>query len=569
MYYVSPFTLLGITEVSNARIERKDLQLAKKKMLAEIELSDSQTVKINEKEFNKDEILKIFEELEDEKVIEYHRIIAQDKAFILFLEKGFISDYNNLKKTPETENSDFMDFVSPYYRERFEPELNKLFKAKDFFNLTKLLKTNRFMNMSDEEACFKKVYEEINERIEKIDELNAGIRSKRLFGITVAEAVFYSRNYLGAISLLPDFFMELRNRLAKTLIILYVEAYNVLKRPDISGEIIRNLSGLKVDDDMRAEVRRRELEYSNASESAGSYTHKSTSSSGSGRNPVVAILVVALIIIKILFFSKACGGRSHRSDYNFPTNYNYNYNPPVYDRSSTASNTVDEFEKNKNLFSFLDSVYSSPSVLRSGSKINRLTGKTPVSMYDDILTWNKNANFGMIDTGKLVFYNNSDFELCVILSSASGARAWYIPQGDSVLALSRDKNVNVYYTAGSKLESKKKFKVSEYDNNMGIYQTKAIPVKTFKTSAEDAEVNLRYPTHICQTEVSKDILENASDNNKALIKALASLGSRDLGIYNYRKKIIFYNFTQKVEMNVRDESSLKSKFRSLTNSRTP
>jgi hypothetical protein len=555
MKYISPFALLGITDSANAVIERKDLQLARKKLMAEIELGDTQTVKINGTEFSKDGIIKLFEEYEEENVMGYHRLVAQDKALLAFLDQGFISDYNNIQKRPEYESGGFIDFVSPYFRERFEPELNAVFRKKDYFSLMKLLRLNRLMTSSDEEASFRKVYEELNDVVGQLSTLSKAIRDKGVFTVPADKSIYYSRNFLSAISLLPDFFMELRNQIAQQLIILYVESYNILKRSDISGEIIRNLFSLKVDEEMQQELKKREAEFNNASASANAYSYGKTSSGGGGKAGVGAIIFGLVIIVKLLLFSRNCGGSRH-TDYSYLNNRSWS-NPSLYSQNQVSppdGSLVYEDADNKLFFAFLDSVYrNQANVVTKTAPVNFKKRSKPAALYADILKFDNTVG-DMADTGVIVLQNYSDYEVCAIVSSRAGARAWNIQPGDSVVVRSRDKYHKIYYTGGYKMDLKKKFRLFTYDNNLGHYKSKIFNPKLFRTPVEEAGEHLMNPETINLSQVDAKIFKGT--RNYALLSILAS-GSGVGNICNLRKRIQFGSYPHRLTVSVRDESSLK------------
>ncbi|MDZ7880230.1 MAG: hypothetical protein U5L45_21315 [Saprospiraceae bacterium] len=84
MHYISPFRSLGISDFD--AIDKNTLNLAKKKLLAEIDLSPTNTIIREGQELSKDTIIKTFDKLTQVNNWETHRAIAKDLPLLAFLE---------------------------------------------------------------------------------------------------------------------------------------------------------------------------------------------------------------------------------------------------------------------------------------------------------------------------------------------------------------------------------------------------------------------------------------------------------------------------------------------------
>jgi hypothetical protein len=82
MYYISPFHSLGISDFDIT--DKTSLNLVKKKFLAEIELSPTNTIIKGHQELTKDAVLKTFDNLSQMGNWEAHRAIAKTLPFWLF-----------------------------------------------------------------------------------------------------------------------------------------------------------------------------------------------------------------------------------------------------------------------------------------------------------------------------------------------------------------------------------------------------------------------------------------------------------------------------------------------------
>ena len=69
MSYLSPFELLPLDILSISTSDKIDVRFIKKRILAEFELNDNEPLEINNQFLSKNEVLKLVEGLEQERVL--------------------------------------------------------------------------------------------------------------------------------------------------------------------------------------------------------------------------------------------------------------------------------------------------------------------------------------------------------------------------------------------------------------------------------------------------------------------------------------------------------------------
>ncbi|MBS1563993.1 MAG: hypothetical protein JST39_06365 [Bacteroidetes bacterium] len=117
MQYISPFHFILVT--SEDGIDRQELLLAKKKLLAELELSDRQTIMVNGREFSKHDIISFFDELRESRDIAWHFAVYKDKALLRFLEEQLLETSTSFLPNPLYNDEAFINWISPYYATAF------------------------------------------------------------------------------------------------------------------------------------------------------------------------------------------------------------------------------------------------------------------------------------------------------------------------------------------------------------------------------------------------------------------------------------------------------------------
>ncbi|MEI3798161.1 MULTISPECIES: hypothetical protein [unclassified Chitinophaga] len=118
MKYVNPVSFLETVHGGPVDTENTAaLSLLRKKMLAELELSDDKQFKINQWTFDKHQLLQFFDKLTAGNELRYHAQIAADPVLLHFLETGEIT--GRFADSPLYNENGFLKFISPYYEPLF------------------------------------------------------------------------------------------------------------------------------------------------------------------------------------------------------------------------------------------------------------------------------------------------------------------------------------------------------------------------------------------------------------------------------------------------------------------
>jgi len=115
MQYLSPFHYLTNDLRADILIDAGKIKLARKKLLAEVELSDTQSIFINKKELAKFDIIVLFDSLADPQTYNIHKAIFNDKILLDFLENTTIPVLHDFTKDEQINTPEAIAFISPYY----------------------------------------------------------------------------------------------------------------------------------------------------------------------------------------------------------------------------------------------------------------------------------------------------------------------------------------------------------------------------------------------------------------------------------------------------------------------
>lgn len=221
MQYINPFDLLGITTENLSEVNSYSINKSKRKLIAEIELSDTNTIVHNGVELNKGDCIKIIDELDNKDFKEFHFFIYGNLTLKKFLTTGDIGFFENFQTESIYNLPEFLDFISPFFSQQYDRILFDNYKHANQKNLIKLLANKPIVSASYYEKCFKTTYSYIKE----IDNEIKNIISE----ISIGKSSFINKQFVGLdllivekvnielLNLLPSYFQSLRNQLAMSI----------------------------------------------------------------------------------------------------------------------------------------------------------------------------------------------------------------------------------------------------------------------------------------------------------------------------------------------------------------
>jgi tetratricopeptide (TPR) repeat protein len=219
--YINPIELLNLNKDLTSGFDGLTIRKAKKVLLAEIELSDTETTIHNGIELTKSDCLRAIDELDNKDKKDFHLFIFQNRDLNNFLSNGDLSFFNNYKVESIYKLPEFIDFVSPYFAQQYEKALSKNYKFNKLNNVRKLISVKPIVNEAYIEECFKSTYAVVKEIEKEIIELTKEIENKNSKYIENNFEDFpdliNEKINIDSLNLLPAFFQSLRNQLAQTI----------------------------------------------------------------------------------------------------------------------------------------------------------------------------------------------------------------------------------------------------------------------------------------------------------------------------------------------------------------
>jgi hypothetical protein len=251
MRYVSPFQELGIEADGN--LDKSDLNLAKKRLLAELDLSSKPTILRGSVEMSKDDIIKQFDKLNSIKNWDFHRLVLADKSLLEFVQNRKWEAKNHLLKEPKYDNPEFVEFISPYFFESYKSLIIKNIAERNSYNLKTVLNiTPRLLTEEDHDNVWFSVESFLNGWKDNLDEIAENVQNGRVYDDN-ALIPFHGKSFIECLNLLPDEFAYFRDDYATSLFNLSANSWNKNKHYR-AVYLVKNARLLDISEDTAAMI---------------------------------------------------------------------------------------------------------------------------------------------------------------------------------------------------------------------------------------------------------------------------------------------------------------------------
>src|ERR1035437_4463990 len=219
--YVNPFDLLGITTENLSDVNSYSINKSKRKLITEVELSNSKTSTYDCIELNTGDCIKIIDELDNKDYKEFHFFTYGNLPLKKFLTTCDIRFFENFQTESIYNLPEFLEFISPFFTQQYDRTLLDNYKQANRNTLVKLLANKPIVNSLYYEKCFKSTYsyiKEIDNEIKIIiNEISNGkspFINKQFVGL---DLLIVEKVNVDLLNILPSYFQSLKNQLAMSI----------------------------------------------------------------------------------------------------------------------------------------------------------------------------------------------------------------------------------------------------------------------------------------------------------------------------------------------------------------
>ena len=261
LQYVSPFRNLGLD--LTAELDENTLNLAKKRLLAELDLSRTGTILRGSVEMTKNDVIQLFDGLGNADSLEYHRQIANNRGLLAFLEKQKLDNKNAFVDDLAFASGGFKAFVQPYLVHSCTAHILNSFKNGQAANL-KLFPNDLFnqLTTNDVENIWQSVDTFLKQQRAQADNLTERIRRRDRVKMGETQA-FRSSQFVACLNWLPDRFQDFRTGYVASLFYLAEACWNI-KAHKVAVDILQYAEHINCIAQNKAVVQTRLAGYENS-----------------------------------------------------------------------------------------------------------------------------------------------------------------------------------------------------------------------------------------------------------------------------------------------------------------
>jgi hypothetical protein len=248
--YLNPIEILGLSNASDTNsIDNEIIKKAKRKLFAEIDLSDNGVFEYYGQELTKGNCEKAIDDLTNNDYKEFYLYLAKNKPLNEFLASGKVAIFKNFKQDSIFKLPEFVKFISPYFAPKFDKSLLAAFQ-NDNAELTKaILNTLTLIAQTDLNLAFKSVSNDIQNKIAEIDEITKDIKNEESSydEHDIEEVVQLVKEHFptNTLNCLPQYFQSQILKIAKSINNLsysILEAFDTTQVPNDLTEYLLTLN---------------------------------------------------------------------------------------------------------------------------------------------------------------------------------------------------------------------------------------------------------------------------------------------------------------------------------------
>ncbi|MEM6800995.1 MAG: hypothetical protein AAF696_06295 [Bacteroidota bacterium] len=252
MQYINPLALLEISvEEAKEGISSSRLKREKKKLMAEFELNNASNIELRGIKLGKNQVLEMFDQLADEKYLDFHSRILSQASLLQFLEESSLDYFYFGDISMLSANSpEFLSFLAPYFSHQYNKRLLYAFKQRDWEEIQTMSSHPLPIPSKFFAQTYKDTFHHIHTHIKEVEETTQKIEK----GISPDGKVqeYCDELFIAAINRLPEYFSGSRDRYALALENLAIAVHNVHKRPKLAVFILKQGLKLHLGEDARS-----------------------------------------------------------------------------------------------------------------------------------------------------------------------------------------------------------------------------------------------------------------------------------------------------------------------------
>lgn len=252
MQFINPIEILQLTTVADSsQIDSDTIKKAKRRLFADIDLSDDGHYDYYGLQLSKGDCEKAIDELSNNDLKEYYLYLTSNKKLNEFLVNGNENVFDSFKQDSIFKLLDFVNFISPYYAPKFDKALSNAFEDEDVELLKSILKTSFLVSQNNVNTAYKGVSNILQNRLSEISEIRTDIKNEESVydDDDIQEVVDLVTDYFPTepLNCLPNYFQSQILKIANEINYLNVAIWDNFDNTQVSQDLLEHILTLNID----------------------------------------------------------------------------------------------------------------------------------------------------------------------------------------------------------------------------------------------------------------------------------------------------------------------------------
>ncbi|MBK7737336.1 MAG: hypothetical protein IPI45_06115 [Saprospiraceae bacterium] len=251
MNFINPIEILELENTDIAVIDNSILKKAKRKLFADIDLSDNGHLDYKGLSITKTDYEKVIDELENTNALEFYSHLVSNKLLNEFLVNGNERLFESFKQESIYKLPEFVKFISPYFSPKFDRAILKAFTDEDVERLRNILRTQVLISTADLNLAFKGLSIEIQNRLQKVDAITKDIKNEEsdYSDEDIDEVIDLVKDLFPKelLNQLPPYFQSQINKIAASINFLQLAIWNEFGNSHVALNLLEHLLELNIE----------------------------------------------------------------------------------------------------------------------------------------------------------------------------------------------------------------------------------------------------------------------------------------------------------------------------------
>ncbi|MDR3118129.1 MAG: hypothetical protein LBU44_01690 [Mediterranea sp.] len=259
MTFINPIEILELQNYSVSDIGNSRIKKAKRKLFADIDLSDDGLLDYKGVSLTKSDCETAIGNLENRECAEFYSYLASNNQPLNdFLVNGDETFFSKLSQESIYKLPEFVNFISPYFAPQFDKALLKSFiefqngSMNSRIKIKRILQAQMLIALSNINTAYKSASIEITNRINQIEKITKEIKNKTTdyTNDDINEVESLSRNLFPIyfLNYLPPYFQSQINKIATAINQLQLAIWGSnLYNPSVCRQLLEHLLALNIE----------------------------------------------------------------------------------------------------------------------------------------------------------------------------------------------------------------------------------------------------------------------------------------------------------------------------------